>query len=43
MLRREAEGVLEKAPHRTCFSLLKQSLASYLKNLQDYDTSCYEK
>ena len=34
---------MEKAPHRTCFSLLKKAPAAYLKNLQDYYTSDYEK
>ena len=42
-LRREADAVMEKAPHRTCFSLLKKAPAAYLKNLQDYYTSDYEK
>ncbi len=43
LLRREAEAVMEKAPHRTCFSLLRKAPAAYLKSLQDYYTSDYEK
>lgn len=42
-LREEAEELLKKAPHRTCFSLLKKAPEAYLKNLQDYDSTVYDK
>lgn len=43
ILRREADSLLQRAPCRTCFSLLKQAPAAYLENLQNFRSGEYDR
>lgn len=42
-LKEEADLLRKNAPHRTCYSILKKAPESYLKSLQDFYSSDYEK
>lgn len=42
-LKEEADSLRHNAQHRTCFSLLKKAPAPYLKNLQDFYSSDYDR
>ncbi|MBO5092894.1 MAG: ribonuclease E/G [Lachnospiraceae bacterium] len=42
-LKEEADKLVQNAPYRTCYSLLKKSIPSYLKSLQDFYSVDYEK